>query len=158
MKRRGGDRARKPECPDAAVTFHSAAVTAPATWVNLWGSWPAQRYYQASAYDTDRKVMVIFGGRYNTNGPYYGDTWEWNSARGDLDERTPAATSPANRSGHVMVFDPVRKKTFLFGGWQPEAELLHPGAVGVGRDDVDLDPADPPPAPSRSRVMTTTMV
>jgi hypothetical protein len=117
------------ESPDAAVTFRSAAttVTRPATWQNLWGSWPLQRYDHPASYDSDRKVMVIFGGRGSTNGPYYKDTWEWDGARGAWNERTPAsANSPADRSGHVMAYDPVRKKTFLFSGWQPAAGFYIP--------------------------------
>src|SRR5262245_11615710 len=69
--------------PDAAVTFTSSAlVTNPATWQNLWGSWPLARYDMPLSYDSDRKIMVTFGGRQNTQGPYYDDTWEWDGARG----------------------------------------------------------------------------
>ena len=36
---------------DAAVTFQSA-VTTPATWNSLWGSWPGVGYDHAMAYDS----------------------------------------------------------------------------------------------------------
>ena len=111
--------------PDAAVTFRSA-LTSPATWQNLWGSWPASRYDHGSAYDIDRSTLVVFGGRAGANGPYFSDTWEWNSARGAWNERTPSSGGPAERTGHVMVYDTARKKTFLFSGWQPAAGFYIP--------------------------------
>ena len=40
----GGQPARE-DNPDAAVAFRSSAlVTSPATWQNLWGSWPLVRF------------------------------------------------------------------------------------------------------------------
>ena len=109
----------------ASVTLQSELVTMPASWQNLWGSWPASRYDHGWAYDTDRSTLVVFGGRYGANGPYYSDTWEWSSARATWNERTPP-TGPAQRTGQVMVYDPVRKKTFLFSGWQPAAGFYIP--------------------------------
>jgi hypothetical protein len=111
---------------DAAVTFRSDVVTNPATWQNLWGSWPMPRYDHGSAYDSDRAKLVVFGGRQYSNGPYYTDTWEWDSARLAWNERTPApngttTNSPAERAGPMMAYDPVHKKSLLFSGWQPAA-------------------------------------
>jgi MYXO-CTERM domain-containing protein len=115
--------------PDAAVSFtQSALVTNPATWQNLWGSWPLIRYDMPMVYDSDAKKLVTFGGRAGTQGPYYADTWEWDDAKLNWNERTPSGVnaSPAERSGHMMVYDTVRKKTFLFSGWQPGAGFYIP--------------------------------
>src|SRR6185436_5983785 len=116
---------------DAAVTFQSAVVTRPATWHNLWGSWPFNRYYHSMVYDSNRKVMVMYGGQQATNGPYWDDTWEWDGARGVWNEKTPAPngtmnSSPAERTQQLMVYDTVQKKTFLFSGWQPKAGFYIP--------------------------------
>jgi hypothetical protein len=117
---------------DAAVTTReSRLVTRPATWQNLWGSWPFARYYHSMAYDSDRKVMVMYGGQSAANGPYYDDTWEWDGARGVWNEKTPASNgttmnSPPQRTQQLMVYDTVQKKMFLFSGWQPQAGFYIP--------------------------------
>jgi hypothetical protein len=113
---------------DAATRVQSElVVTMPASWNNLWGSWPQQRMEHASTYDTDRNVIVMYGGQQNTNGPYYSDTWEWNGAKGTWTQRTPSGKSPGARSGHAIAYDPVAKKTFMFSGWQPAASFFIPG-------------------------------
>ncbi|MDB4980834.1 MAG: uncharacterized protein JWM82_1586 [Myxococcales bacterium] len=112
---------------DAGVRVKSSAlVTSPATWQNLWGSWPAARYDEPISYDKDRKKIVMFAGRYSTQGPYYDDTWEWDGARASWNEKTPTGMKPAERAGHMMVYDTERKKTFMFSGWQPGAGFYIP--------------------------------
>ena len=114
------------EHADAAVTFQSELVTNPASWNNLWGSWPQGRYDHAMAYDSDTKRIIMFGGRGGTSGPQYADLWEWDTAKGAWNQRTPAGTIPYDRSGHAMVYDPMTKKTVMFSGWQPAAGFWHP--------------------------------
>jgi hypothetical protein len=117
---------------DASVTFRSAATTGQmATWQNLWGSWPFARYYHSLVYDSNRNVMVLYGGQQGANGPYLDDTWEWDGARGVWNEKTPApngtmTSSPQARAQQMMVFDPVQKKAFMFSGWQPQAGVYAP--------------------------------
>ncbi len=126
---RGGSGAASGNDPaDASVTFQSA-VTNPATWNSLWGSWPQARYDHAMAYDSDLKRIVMFGGRSAASGPHFSDLWEWDATVGNWSQRTPpgAATAlPYDRSGHAMVYDPVTKKTIMFSGWQPGAGFFHP--------------------------------
>ncbi len=45
------------------ASSRSALIRRQATWPNLWGSWPQARYSHAMAYDSDRKVMVMYGGQ-----------------------------------------------------------------------------------------------
>jgi hypothetical protein len=92
----------------------------PAAWQDLFGSWPLPRYEHGLAYDSDRKRIVIFGGR-DGSSALFAETWEWDGARKGWIERADTAGSPAERAGLAMAYDPVRKKTFLFGGWQPSA-------------------------------------
>jgi len=114
------------EQPDAAVTFQSAVVTNPASWNNLWGSWPAARYDHAMSYDSDTKRIVMFGGRQQASGPHYADLWEWDTTKGAWNQRTPPGTVPYDRSGHAMVYNTMTKKTVMFSGWQPTAVFWHP--------------------------------
>jgi MYXO-CTERM domain-containing protein len=126
---RGGSGAASGNDPaDASVTFQSA-VTNPATWNSLWGSWPQARYDHAMAYDSDLKRIVMFGGRAAASGPHFSDLWEWDATVGNWNQRTPAGAAtalPYDRSGHAMVYDPVTKKTIMFSGWQPGAGFFHP--------------------------------
>jgi len=116
---------------DASVTFQSSVVTTPATWNNLYGSWPAGRFDMGMAYDSDLKRIVMFGGSAAASGPHFGDLWEWDSTKGSWNQRAPngcvpaGTTCPYDRSGAAMVYDPVRKKTFMFSGWQPGAGFYH---------------------------------
>ena len=131
--------AREPRAdgPDAAVTLRVGVVTRPATWQNLWGSWPLARYDHAMVYDSDRKVMVMYGGRTARNGPYYDDTWEWDGARGAWNEKTPAPNGsvkhPPSARGHVMVYDTGPEEDVPVQRLAAAGRLLHPRSVGVGR-------------------------
>ncbi|MCA8970119.1 MAG: hypothetical protein KDC95_10060 [Planctomycetes bacterium] len=58
-----------------------------------------------------RGKTVLFGGYDGTNP--LGDTWEFD---GTTWTQIQTTTSPSARSGHTMVFDPIRKLTYLFGG------------------------------------------
>ncbi len=97
----------------------------PGTEVAVWqkvGSTttPDPRYLQAATFDSDRKVVVMFGG---TNlSPNTGmavpnqETWEWSTATGKWANRTSAGSKPDARSGAAMVYDSARAKVILFGG------------------------------------------
>lgn len=92
-----------------------------ATWQKVGSSTiPDLRYLQAAAFDTARKVVVMFGG---TNyDPSSGtavpnqETWEWNPATAKWTNRTIAGSAPDARSGAAMVYDSKRSKVILFGG------------------------------------------
>ena len=44
------------------------------------------------------------------------DTWAYNSAANTWTNLKPAGDVPLARGGHTMVYDPVSRKTILFGG------------------------------------------
>src|SRR5262249_7477567 len=88
----------------------------------LFGSWPLARYEHGLAYDSDRHRMVIFGGR-NGSSALFDDAWEWDGARKQWFDRADAVGGPAERAGPAMAYDPVRKQTFPFGGWQPAGNV-----------------------------------
>lgn len=92
------------------------------TWVEAHsqipapGSSPGQRVHHAMAYDSDRGVIVFFGGETGTSGDetYYDDTWEYD---GHLWKPINTPVHPYARSLHSMAYDPVSKRVFLYGGF-----------------------------------------
>src|SRR5882724_9963228 len=88
-------------------------------WVNVTpasGS-PGARRNAAIAYDPNRQVAVMFGGR-DDSGPASAnaETWEWSHAGGNgvWTQKTMAATPPTARSGAAMVWS--GSQILLFGG------------------------------------------
>jgi hypothetical protein len=77
------------------------------TWTLRYQGSPPKRVWAALAYDSARKVSVLYG----SSG--YADTWEWDGASWMV--RTSG--SPAERESHAMVYDIARGKTVLFGGY-----------------------------------------
>ncbi len=88
------------------------------TWTNRTsGTHPTQALYSAMAYDAGRNVTVFFGD-YGSN--YLNETWEydgnsWTNVTPSLSGESP----PAQRSLGAMVYDSLRKKIVLVGGYLP---------------------------------------
>ncbi len=83
-------------------------------------SGPPSRDDCSLAFDSARKRCVMFGGYsrtldINPQDIYYADTWEWDGAA--WVQR--ATTGPSSRRHYALAFDPIRNKTFLFGGIGP---------------------------------------
>jgi MYXO-CTERM domain-containing protein len=107
---------------------HLALGTVPATEVATWtrigaptSPLPNPRYMQATAFDEDRQVLVMFGGWSGVSSNSGGmaasqDIWEWAPAAGTWTNRTPAGTKPSPRAGASMVYDSVHKNFVIFGG------------------------------------------
>jgi hypothetical protein len=76
------------------------------------GERPSARQDHAMTFDSNRGVVVLFGG----TGPSgrLNDTWEWNGERWT---RKLTASAPAPREGSAMAFDVARGVTVLFGGF-----------------------------------------
>jgi len=72
---------------------------------------PGARSRHDMAYDTNRDVIVLYGG-YNMDGPKY-DTWEFNGA-----DWTQVVTAhhPTVNQYYEMTYDPIGKRVLLFGG------------------------------------------
>lgn len=76
---------------------------------------PAMRDAHVMAYDTDRRVIVLFGGR---RGTPVNDTWEWDGAA--WTERLPVRV-PTKRFPVFLVYDEAAHRMLLFDGavtWQ----------------------------------------
>ena len=85
---------------------------------------PGPRGNAALAYDSDRRVVVLFGGADLDIGPNggaaFGDTWEWN---GFGWKHMHPAQSPEARSHHAMAYDAARHRVVMFGGNSADAEF-----------------------------------
>lgn len=81
------------------------------------GALPAGRWNHSMAYDAARKKVVLFGGSIGQQvTDVVNDTWEWNGTA--WTDVTPASATdrPPARQGHQLAYDPVRNKTYVFGG------------------------------------------
>lgn len=99
--------------PDA-----SAAGDGPAANIARWDG------EAAGAYDTDRGVTVLFGGRRWLDADFvdqrFNDTWEWDGSHWRLASLGgySGPTSPEPRFQHAMAYDRVRGETIMIGGNQ----------------------------------------
>ena len=84
-------------------------------WVLLSTNGPPSRWFAMMAYDSERRVSVLFGGMTSEAvGPALtNDTWEFDGT--NWTERFPAH-SPSPRSQSQMVYDANRQRTVLYGG------------------------------------------
>jgi hypothetical protein len=71
------------------------------------------------AFDSDRHVMVLFGGITPSGLSQYGDTWEYDG----VNWSQSAASGPNSRHAHAMAYDPIRHRTVLFGGLDGSTRL-----------------------------------
>ncbi len=86
-------------------------------WTQLTpdGTPPSARYSHTAIYDPVRDRMVVFGGfdGYRRNDVWtlsLGDTTEWTLL-------TPSGSLPNARYGHSAIYDPVRDRMVVFGGY-----------------------------------------
>jgi hypothetical protein len=103
------------------------------SWTQLADTGPKARFASAMTCDSDRDVVVLFGGNLVSkpaaSGPGNGsDTWEWNGAEWTQREDQ----GPEGRRGHAMAYDAARKQTVLFGGASVRPELGFPGIREFG--------------------------
>jgi Galactose oxidase, central domain len=84
-------------------------------WASAGGdAGPPAANAPALAYDSTRKVLVLFGGYRATPNKNIDETWEWSAGGGFVQRSLPRSPSP--RLGHVMVYDSARSRIVLFGG------------------------------------------
>ena len=76
---------------------------------------PQARHLERITYDTHRNKLIMFGGAANVNNSlvYFSNVHEWDDAGW---HEINAPQGPGGRNASPMVYDPVRKISFLFGG------------------------------------------
>ena len=99
----------------SALTRRPSASALSANWQQITTlSSPQGRYTHGLAYDSDRRVAILFGGD-STGSSRLNDTWEYDGTNW---RQIAPAQSPAGRANidQTLVYDSNRKKTVLFGG------------------------------------------
>lgn len=95
-----------------------ASLAKAQVWVKITDKIPSVRWGCAMAYDSDRGVSVLFGGR-NSSG-FLGDTWEWD---GLAWKQKGKSGGPPGRRYHAMAYDSDRDVVVLFGGLNSAGSL-----------------------------------
>lgn len=113
---------------------------------------PIRRENAAMSFDSQRNVMVLFGGRASTTGTntvLSNETWEFNGTTWSL----VATGGPPARESHAMAFDPIRNQTVLFGSSSPLhldiwlwngstwTQVQTPGPASISNIPMAWDPA-----------------
>jgi hypothetical protein len=81
-------------------------------WSVLDSLGPPIRNLGGVAYDSDRSVVVVYGGSYSLD-LVYADTWEWSQRDG---WRQRDVRGPGKRDHTAMVYDKRLRRIVLFGG------------------------------------------
>lgn len=89
----------------------AAAAQCTTNWSSVGEGGPPPRQNHGMVYDSQRGVVVLFGG-YRGGFGFYDDTWEWDG----LNWTQIDAPGPEARGNQVMAFDSVHNKTVLYGG------------------------------------------
>ncbi len=90
-------------------------------WSPIVASGPSPRYEHAMAYDAARQRVVLFGGRVGDQ--YFGDTWEFNVVTNTWSFLSDLNPAPPARCNASMVYDPVRQRVVMFGGFNGSTAL-----------------------------------
>jgi hypothetical protein len=90
--------------------------------VTTGGTPPSQRYGHSAVCDIARNRMIVFGG--STSQQIVGDLWSLdlgpNPTWSELD---PMGSPPPPSRDHAAIYDPIRQRMAVFGGY-PEGEEL----------------------------------
>ena len=137
-------------------------VSGSSPWERLeLSSNPGGRRDHSAIYDPARRRMIVFGGskvRYDSpydDGSYLADTWALSlSGTPAWEPISPAGISPPKRNSHAAVYDPVRDRMIVFGGFNGgflnDVWALSLSGTPAWRD---ITPADgPAPSPRRRTV------
>lgn len=128
-------------------TYGDAYGHSDGTWQRLGGEGPARRDHSAIV-DPIRHRMIVFGG-YDLS-IVLNDLWSLSLGDGpDWQRITPQHGPPPARSLHSAIYDPIRDRMIVFGGWSGDRLLADVWALSLGASPrwVELLPAgEGPPA------------
>jgi hypothetical protein len=107
---------------------------------------PAARYIQSAIHDPVRDRMVVFGGRlYST---YFDDVWSLSLTDAPAwAPLAPVGTPPSARYSHSAIYDPVRDRMIVFGGYRPYLNDVWELSLAGTPAWTQLAPTGTPPGP-----------
>ncbi len=118
---------------DRMVVYGGANATGSTPFADVWalslsgspawsqltpsGTPPSARHGHAAVYDPQADRMVVFGGR-GSGLAFFNDTWTLSlSGTPGWASLTPLGTAPSMRQDHSGIFDPLRGRLVVFGGY-----------------------------------------
>ncbi|MBY9003262.1 MAG: hypothetical protein KGD73_04770, partial [Candidatus Lokiarchaeota archaeon] len=89
------------------------------SWIELnMVSKPSNRYWEGLAYDESAQKMILYGGRNSGGiGEALDDTWVFDPTNNQWTEII-STSHPTNRFHIMLVYEPERKQTIVFGGFR----------------------------------------
>jgi predicted small integral membrane protein len=96
----------------------SLSLAGTPAWTQLTpsGTPPSARGYHTAIYDPVRDRVVVFGG--HDLGSYLNDVWALSlGGTPAWTQLIPSGTPPSPRDWHRAIYDPVRDRMVMFGGW-----------------------------------------
>ena len=117
------------------------------TQLNPAGTPPSGRAGHTAIYDPVRDRMVVFGGSPN-GASFYNDVWALSLAGSPVwTQLTPAGTPPSARWGHTAIYDPVRDRMVVFGGYGGSSPFNDVWALSLAASPewTQLTPTGTPP-------------
>jgi hypothetical protein len=155
----GGAEKASVQTPHAAGPKGDAWVWDGAIWKRVAGGvGPSPRYAAALAYDSQRKVFVLFGGQ--TPKGSSDETWTWD---GTAWKAQAPPHRPLARRNSSMAYDPARHRVVLYGGHvqgREEGDIIGDTWTWDGTDwaQADIGPGVPGKRAGSSMVTSATNV
>src|SRR5262249_7636889 len=114
---------------------------------------PSPRSDHVLARDPGRDRLIVFGGRDLNN--FYGDTWVFDMPSQTWSQLAPPGTAPRAREGLTGLYDALRDRLLIFGGWDGHQSLNETWALDFSPSPhwEQLFPAGTLPAPRYAQVM-----
>jgi hypothetical protein len=113
----GSSSAKKLAADDHAFILRNANGSGTSAWTR---GGPATRYAQSMFYDSVSNGMFVFAGQHALTNTNFNDYWELNGAIGSNNLNwvsvVVSGTHPANRGGHIGIYDSGSNRLMVFGG------------------------------------------
>jgi len=135
------------------------------TWTPIVpaGTAPSPRFIPSVIYDPIRDRLLVFGGERAVCPPecccsfqWYNEVWELSlSGTPTWTQLTPAGSPPPGRYGHVAIYDPIRDRMVVYGGWgdlSPRTDLWALSLAGTQTWSQLLPTGTPPPSYSPTAI------
>ncbi|MGH7740617.1 MAG: Kelch repeat-containing protein [Candidatus Eiseniibacteriota bacterium] len=130
------------------VWVMSLSGTLPWSKLPVAGTPPPERYWHSAIYDPIRDRMLVFGGQ----GPLglLSDVWALSlSGIPTWTQLSPSGAPPSARNSHTAIYDPVRDRMLVFGGFDGIHALNEVWALSLAGTPtwMQLTPSGTPPGP-----------